>query len=57
MKADFPNVIDLSADDLFLISKVSAYSTDEQNAVTVSKKMRYGDFQDRISTDLSIFKT
>lgn len=57
LKANFPDVIDLSADDLFLISKVSAYSTDEQNAVTVSKKMRYGDFKDRISTDLSIFKT
>ena len=46
----------LSADDLFLISQVSAYATNESNAVTVSKKLRYGDLANAVSSDLSIAK-
>lgn len=54
LKAEYPNVVDLSADDLFLISKVSAYSTDDANAVTVSKKLSYKNLSEKISNDLDI---
>ena len=49
-------LVDLSADDLFLISKVSAYSTDSENAVTVSKKLKYGNFSNKLSSDFHIYK-
>lgn len=48
--------VDLSANDLFLISKVSAYSTDSENAVTVSKKLSYKNLTKKISDDFDIYK-
>lgn len=54
LAADWPNAVDLSVDDLFLISKVSAYSTDAENAVTVSKKLRYSNLCNRLSLDLDV---
>lgn len=56
LKANYPNVVDLSSDDLFLISKVSAYSTDTDNAVTVSKKLSYKNLIEKISADFEIQK-
>ena len=56
LKANYPNVVDLSADDLFLISKVSAYSTDDNNAITVSKKLSYKNMIEKISADFEIQK-
>ena len=47
-------IVDLSADDLFLISKLSAYSTASADAITVSKKLSYGNLGNKLSSDLGI---
>ena len=47
--------VNLSADDLFLISKLSAYSTETENAVTVSKKLSYKNLNEKISDDFGIY--
>lgn len=48
------NLVDLSADDLFLISKLSAAATDTQHSIAVSKKLRYGNFSSRLSGDFGL---
>ena len=49
-------LVDLSSDDLFLMSKVSAFVDDDHDAVTVSKKIRYGNIRDKLSSDFGIAK-
>lgn len=54
LKVNQPNVADLSSDDLFLISKVSAYSDNGENAVTISKKASYGTIINKVSVDFKV---
>jgi len=54
LKTNWPNVADLSADDLFLISKVSAYSDDNRNAITISKKASYETIINKVSVDFKV---
>ena len=44
----------LSADDLLLVSVVSAYATDTEDAIAVSKCIRYGDLLSQLSADLCL---
>ena len=50
-----PNpIVDLSANDLFLISKISALADSEHDAVAVSQKLRYVNLRNKVSSDFSI---
>ena len=53
-KTGASGVIDLSANDLFLISKMLETARDGNNAKAVSLKVAYKDLIDKISSDLSI---
>lgn len=44
----------LHPDDLFLVSQISAYATGEQNAVALSKKLRYGAFRNTLSSEFNV---
>ena len=44
----------LSADDLLLVSVLSAQATDTEDAVTVSKCISYGDLLRQLSVDLGL---
>lgn len=48
------DIIQLSSDDLFLISKMVSKSTEDSNAKMASMKVAYGDLIDKISDDLDI---
>lgn len=54
LKPSSGQIVDLSADDLFLISKLSTYSTASADAITVSKKLSYGNLGNKLSSDLGI---
>ena len=45
---------DLKSDDLLLVSKLNAYSTDDADSIAVSKKLRYGGLSSSLYTDLSV---
>ena len=47
-------IVPLSDNDLFLISKISSYSTQTSNAKAVSLKMSYGNLGHKLSSDLDI---
>ena len=48
------SVVPLASDDLFLISQISAYATEDRNAITVSKTINYKNLCNKISSDLAI---
>lgn len=45
----------LSADDLFLMSKLSAYATTSSDAIAVSKKLTYKNLADKLSDDFDLY--
>lgn len=50
------HVADVKPDDLFMMSQLSAYATADANAIAVSKKIRYQDLLETLSSDMSIGK-
>ena len=51
---ELPNVASLSANDLFLISTVSALATDNTDAVTISQKISYKNLLEQIFSEASL---
>lgn len=54
LKSSTASIVDLGDDDLFLVSQVSSYATSTADAVTVSKKLRYGNLSKKLCSDFGI---